>query len=66
LVGKPEGTRLQGYLHRQKDNIKMHLKEIGWESVDWIQQAQDMDEWQALGEHGNKPSGSIQTGEFLE
>jgi hypothetical protein len=26
----------------------MYLKEIGWESVDWIHLAQDRDQWQAL------------------
>jgi hypothetical protein len=34
--------------------------------VDWIQQAQDRDEWQALGEQDSEPSCSIRTGEFLE
>jgi hypothetical protein len=26
----------------------MDLREIGWESVDWIQLAQDRDRWQAF------------------
>jgi hypothetical protein len=34
----------------------MHLKEIELDSVDWIQQAQDRDKWQAVGEQGNEPS----------
>jgi hypothetical protein len=28
--------------HRRDDNIKMHLKEIECEDVDWIQLAQDI------------------------
>jgi len=27
--------------HRWKDNIEMHLEEMGWESVDWIDLAED-------------------------
>jgi hypothetical protein len=30
------------------DNIKMHLREVGWGGVDWIDLAQDRDRWQAL------------------
>jgi hypothetical protein len=30
------------------DNIKMDLREIGWDGVDWIDVAQDMDQWRAL------------------
>jgi hypothetical protein len=26
----------------------MHLKEIGWEGADWIQLAQDREQWQAV------------------
>jgi len=26
----------------------MHLKEIGWEGVDWIHLAQDRDQWLVL------------------
>jgi hypothetical protein len=29
-------------------NIKMDLKEIGWDGVDWIEMAQDRDQWGAL------------------
>jgi hypothetical protein len=44
LVGKPEGRRPLGR-HRRRwvDNIKMDLREIGWDGVDWIDMAQDMD-----------------------
>jgi hypothetical protein len=30
------------------DNIKMDLREIGWDGRDWIHLAQDMDQWRAL------------------
>jgi hypothetical protein len=34
--------------HRWEDIIKMVLREIGWENVDWIHMAQDRDWWQAV------------------
>jgi hypothetical protein len=49
LVGKPEGKRPLGRPRRRwEDNIRMDLKEIAWESVDWIHLTQDMDQWWAL------------------
>jgi hypothetical protein len=30
------------------DIIKMDLKEIGWEGMDWIHLVQDRDQWRAL------------------
>jgi len=27
-----------------EDNIKMHVREVGWESVDWLHVAQDRDQ----------------------
>jgi hypothetical protein len=30
------------------DNIKMDLREIGWDGVDWIDLAQVSDQWRAL------------------
>jgi hypothetical protein len=30
------------------DNIKMDLREIGWDGVDWMDTAQDRDQWRAL------------------
>jgi hypothetical protein len=30
------------------DNIKMDLREIGWDGVDWIELAQDRDNWRTL------------------
>jgi hypothetical protein len=30
------------------DNIKMDLEEIRWDGVDWIDLAQDRDQWMTL------------------
>jgi hypothetical protein len=49
LVGKAEGKRTPGTpRHIRVDNIKMYLREIGWGSMDWIDLAQDRDQWRAL------------------
>jgi hypothetical protein len=46
LVGK---KRPLGRPRRRRvDNIKMDLREIGWDGVDWIELAQDRDQWRAL------------------
>jgi hypothetical protein len=48
LVGKPEEKRPLGRPRRRwVDNIKMDLREVGWD-VDWIDLAQDRDQWRAL------------------
>jgi hypothetical protein len=36
------------WIRRWVDNIKMDLREIGWEGVDWINTAQYRDQWRAL------------------
>jgi hypothetical protein len=42
LVAKPEGKRpLVTPRCRWMDNIKMDLREIGWDGMDWIDLAQD-------------------------
>jgi hypothetical protein len=49
LVGKPEGKRPLGRPRRRwMDNIKMDLSEIEWDDVNWIDMAQDRDQWRAL------------------
>jgi hypothetical protein len=49
LVGKPEGKRPQGRPRRRwVDNIKMDLTEIGWDSVEWIDMAEDREQWTTL------------------
>jgi hypothetical protein len=30
------------------NNIKMDLRETGWDGMDWIDLAQDRDQWRAL------------------
>jgi hypothetical protein len=49
LMGKPEGERTLGRPRcKWEDGIRMDLREIGWGSIDWIQLAQDRDQWRAL------------------
>jgi len=49
LVLESEGKRpLRRPRRRWEDNIRMDLKEIGWEGVYWIHLAQDRDQWRAL------------------
>jgi hypothetical protein len=49
LVGKREGKRSLGRPRRRwVDNIKMNLRDIGWEGMDWNELAQDRDQWKAL------------------
>jgi hypothetical protein len=49
LVGKPERKRSLGRPGcRLEDNIRMDLREVGWECVDWIHLAQDRDQWRVL------------------
>jgi hypothetical protein len=49
LVGKPEGKRPPGRPRRRwVDNIKMDLRESGWDGVDWTDMAQDRDQWRTL------------------
>jgi hypothetical protein len=49
LVGKSEGKRpLGGPRCSWVDNIKMDIREIGWGSMDWIDLAEDRDQWRAL------------------
>jgi hypothetical protein len=49
LAGNPEGKRPLGRQRRRwVDNIKMDLREIGWDGGDWIDLAQDRDQWRAL------------------
>jgi hypothetical protein len=49
LVGKSEGKRPLGRRRRRSvDNIKVDLREIGEDGMDWINLAQDRDQWRAL------------------
>jgi hypothetical protein len=33
---------------RRVDSIKMDLREIGWDGMNWIDMTQDRDQWRAL------------------
>jgi hypothetical protein len=49
LVGKSEGKIPLGRPRRRwTDNFKMDLREIGWDGVNWIDMAQNRDQWRAL------------------
>jgi hypothetical protein len=49
LVGKPQGKSPLGRPRRRwVENIKMDLGEIGLDGRDWIELAQDRDQWKAL------------------
>jgi hypothetical protein len=49
LVGKAEGKRPPGRPRiRWVDNIKIHLREIGWSGMDCIDSTQDRGQWRAL------------------
>jgi hypothetical protein len=49
MMGKPEGMRPLGRLrHRWVNNIKIDLTEIEWGCIDWIDVAQNRDQWRAL------------------
>jgi hypothetical protein len=48
-VGKPEENRLLGRPRRRwVDNIRIDLREIGWDGMYRIDLAQDRDQWRAL------------------
>jgi hypothetical protein len=66
LVRKPKGKRThRRSSHRWNNNIRMNLREIGQEDLDWTP-------WLRTGtsgnscEHGNEPSGSIKGRIFLD
>jgi hypothetical protein len=49
LVGRPEGKRSLGrHRRRRENNIKMDLREIGIDWVNWIRLAQDRVQWRGF------------------
>jgi hypothetical protein len=49
LFGKTEGKRPLGKRRLTwENNIRMDLRETGWEFVDWIHLAYDRDQWRDL------------------
>ncbi|KAJ4447031.1 hypothetical protein ANN_09019 [Periplaneta americana] len=48
LVGRPEGKRPLGRPRRRwEDNITMDLREVEYDDREWINLAQDRDQWRA-------------------
>jgi hypothetical protein len=48
-MGKPEGKRPRGRPRsRWVDNIEIDLREVGWDGMEWIDLAQDRDQWRVL------------------
>jgi hypothetical protein len=48
-VGKPVGKRLLGRpRHREVDDIEIDFRELEWCGVNWIDLAQERDQWRAL------------------
>ena len=49
LTGTPKGKRPLGRPRRRwEDNIRMDLEEIGINTRNWVDSAQDRDYWRAL------------------
>ena len=49
LTGTPTGKRPSGRPRRRwESNIRMDLKEIGINTINWVASAQDSDYWRAL------------------
>jgi hypothetical protein len=49
LEGKTEGKRRLGRPRRRcVNNIKIDLRDIVWDDMDWIDLAQDRDQWKVL------------------
>jgi hypothetical protein len=48
LIGKPERKRPLGRPRCRWKNIKMDLRDIGWEGLSCVHLAQDRYRWQAL------------------
>jgi hypothetical protein len=45
FIAEPEGKDRSEHRRRWEDNIRMDLREIGREGVDWIHLAQDRNQW---------------------
>jgi hypothetical protein len=64
-VGKPEGKRPLGRPRRRwVDNIKIDLREIEWDGVDWIDLAQGP--VKGSSQDGDEQLGSLKCWEVLE
>jgi hypothetical protein len=47
-----ENSKVRDFLEdvgrRWEDNIRMDLREIGWEGMNWMHLAQDREQWRAV------------------
>jgi hypothetical protein len=67
LVGKPERMRpLERPNHRWEDSIKMGLREVRWEGINWIDVVQDRDRWRAVVNKAMNLQVSIKCGEVFK
>jgi hypothetical protein len=67
LVGRPEGKRPLGRPRRGwVDNIQMDVGEIVWDGKNWIDLADDRDQWRALVNTVMNLRGSISCWEIFE
>jgi len=48
LVGKPEWKKPLGRPRHRWEDIRMDLRDIVWEAVDWIHLAHDRKQWPVL------------------
>jgi hypothetical protein len=68
LLGRPEGKKPLGRPRRRwEDNIKIDVGDIGWDGMDWVDMAEDRDQWRTTANtvHG-EPSGFIKFREILD
>lgn len=47
-AGKPEGKKPLGRPDCRQDKVKMYLKDVAWDDVDWVYLANDRDTWRAV------------------
>ena len=60
---KPEGRKPLGRPRRRwEDNIKIHLREVGW---GYRLDRSGLEQEQVAGSCGDEPSGSVNVGKFL-
>jgi hypothetical protein len=66
MVRKCEGKRPLGrHRHRWEDNIRVGVREIEWEGVDWIHLIQDRDQWHVFVNKVMDPWVPWKAGNFL-
>jgi hypothetical protein len=49
-----------------EDNVRMNLREIGWEVMDWSHLIENRSKWRAVCECDNESLGAVHGGEFLD